>query len=374
MGASLPAAAGAGHAARSARRGPIARTTEAALRAIEHALGATGDGTASSEAIATRLATVLWNSAPDAALLEEAQRGRLRDPAAVERQVQRMLADDRARAFVARFFVPWLQLDELAKADPDPKYFPDYDASLRDALATETELFLLSQLRDDRDPLELWSADYTFLNGQLARHYGVPNVTGAQFRRVPAAPERAGLLGHGSILMVTSRHQRGVDAAYTSPATRAKWVRLHFLGASLPNGFPGAQPVKPELPITPQTRTLAAEPCVNCHRNFFPLGYALENFDPLGRWRTHDQVGPVDVSGTFLDGMPTNGVIEMRNVLLQYPDAFRTTLAEKLLVYAATGSVGPASGTSDSLIQARRILRGVPQPRWSALIAAVVRE
>jgi len=353
---------------------PDRATTEGALRAIEHALGATGDGTASSEAIATRLATVLWNSAPDAALLEEAQRGRLRDPAAVERQVQRMLTDDRARAFVARFFVPWLQLDELAKADPDPTYFPDYDASLRDALATETELFLLSQLRDDRDPLELWSADYTFLNGQLARHYGVPNVTGAQFRRVPAAPERAGLLGHGSILMVTSRHQRGVDAAYTSPATRAKWVRLHFLGASLPNGFPGAQPVKPELPITPQTRTLAVEPCVNCHRNFFPLGYALENFDPLGRWRTHDQVGPVDVSGTFLDGMPTNGVIEMRNVLLQYPDAFRTTLAEKLLVYAATGSVGPASGTPDSLIQARQILRGVPQPRWSALIAAVVRQ
>jgi hypothetical protein len=173
--------------------------------------------------------------------------------------------------------------------------------------------------------------------------------------------------------MVTSRHQHGVDAAYTTPATRAKWVRLHFLGAPLPNGFPGAQPVKPELPITPQTRTLPAEPCMNCHRNFFPLGYALERFDPLGRWRTHDQAGPVDTSGAFVDGTSTNGVVELRQVLLQHSDAFRTTMTEKLLVYSATGSVGPASGTPDTLVDARRILGATPQPRWSTLIAAVVR-
>ena len=172
--------------------------------------------------------------------------------------------------------------------------------------------------------------------------------------------------------MVTSRHQHGVDAAYTTPATRAKWVRLHFLGAPLPNPFPGAQPVKPELPITPQTRTLPAEPCANCHRNFFPLGYALENFDPLGRWRTHDQVGPVDTSGAFVDGTSTNGVVELRQVLLQHPEAFRTTITEKLLIYASTGSVAAASGTPETLIQARRILRSTPKPRWSALIAAIV--
>jgi hypothetical protein len=122
---------------------------------------------------------------------------------------------------VRRFFWPWLQLDTLEKADPDAKYFPDYRPSLRESMAKETELFLLSQLREARDPVELWTADYTFLDEQLARHYGVPNVTGAQFRRVDSTPERAGLLGQGSVLMVTSRHQHGVDAAYTSPATRA---------------------------------------------------------------------------------------------------------------------------------------------------------
>jgi hypothetical protein len=284
-----------------------------------------------------------------------------------------MLADDRSQAFVSRFFFPWLGLDKLGKADPDQKYFPDYDVSLRDSLAKETELFLLGQLRDDRDPLELWNANSTFLNEQLARHYGVPNITGPQFRLVPlSSPERAGLLGHGSILMVTSRHQHGVDAAYTTPATRARWVREHFLGAPLPHPFAGAPPVKPELPITPQTRTLPATPCVNCHRNFFPLGYALENFDPLGRWRTQDQVGPVDASGAFVDGTSTNGVVELRQVLLQYPEAFRTTITEKLLIYSSTGSVSSSRGTPETLFTARRILRSTPKPCWSALIAAIV--
>jgi len=342
------------------------------LGAIERELSTGGSpAAATSDEVATRLAALLWNAAPDAILLQEAERNRLREPGGTERQVRRMLADDRAEALVARFFAPWLQLDELARADPDTKYFPEYDASLRDALARETELLLLSQLRDDRDPLELWNADYTFLNERLARHYAIGGVSGAQFRRVAVPGERAGLLGHGSVLMVTSRHQHGVDAAYTTPATRAKWIRLHFFGAPLPNGFPGAQPVRPELPITPQTRTLAAEPCVNCHRNFFPLGYALENFDPLGRWRTHDQMGPVDASGAFVDGTPITGVVDLRRVLMQYPAAFRTTLTEKLLVYAATGTVGPSSGTPDTLVRARQILGHSPAPRWSTLIAAV---
>jgi hypothetical protein len=285
-----------------------------------------------------------------------------------------MLADDRAQAVVARFFFPWLQLDTLAKADPDTKFFPEFDAALREALATETELFVLSQLRDDRDPIELWNAPYTFLNERLARHYDVPGVSGPQFRRVAlAAPERAGLLGHGSVAMITSRHEHGVDAAYTTPATRATWVRLHYFGAPLPNGFPGAQPVKPELPITPQVRALPAEPCVNCHRNFFPIGYALENIDPIGRWRTQDQLGPVDTSGAFVDGTTTNGVVELRRVLLQYPDAFRTTMLENLLAYASRGAVAPPTGTPATLVRARQILQATPAPRWSTLIAAVVR-
>ena len=353
---------------------PDRATSDVVLTSIEQGLSANAKPAvaANSQEIATRLATLLWNSAPDAPLLQEAQRNRLSDPAALERQIHRMLADDRAQAFVSRFFFPWLELDKLGNADPDKTYFPDYDVSLRDSLAKETELFLLSQLRDDCDPIELWSANYTFLNEQLAKHYGVPDVTGPQFRRMTVStPERAGLLGHGSILMATSRHQHGVDAAYTTPATRAKWVRLHFLGAPLPHAFNGAQPVKPELPITPQTRALPAEPCTHCHRNFFPLGYALENFDPLGRWRTHDQVGPVDASGAFVDGTSTNGVVELRQVLLQHPEAFRTTITEKLLIYSSTGSVASSSGTPETLMRARRILRSTPAPRWSALIAAI---
>ena len=352
---------------------PSRDTFAAVLKSIEQALvPQTTPPAANSHEIAARLATMLWGSAPDAALRDDAQRNRLSDSLTLERHVSRMLADDRAEAFVSRFFVPWLEIDKLGNADPDTKYFPEYDVSLRDGLARETELFVLSQLREDRDPLELWSADYTFLNERLARHYRVPNVTGPQFRRVSGStPERAGLLGHGSILMVTSRHQHGVDAAYTTPATRAKWVRLHFLGAPPPNGFPGAQPVRPELPIAPQTRTLPAEPCGNCHRNFFPLGYALENFDPLGRWRTDDQAGPVDTSGAFVDGTPTNGVVELRQALLQYPEAFRTTIVERLLVYSSTGTVTAAGGTPETLIQARRILRRSPTSRWSTLIAAI---
>ena len=355
---------------------PERTTYDAVVRSVEDSLGVREPSpVADSSLVATRLATMLWNSAPDAVLLDAAQRNGLADAVAVEQQVRRMLADDRAQAFISQFFVRWLQVDGLAKADPDLKHFPDYTPTLGDAFAKETELFVLSQLRDDRDPVDLWRADYTFLNEQLAAHYGVSGVIGSQFRRVTlAAPERAGLLGQGSILMTTSRHQHGVDAAYTSPATRALWVQLHVLGAPTPRPFPGAQPVKPELPITPQTRALPVTPCVTCHRNFFPLGYALENFDPIGRWRTHDQAGPVDASGSFVDGTPTNGIVELRQVLLRRPEAFRTTMVERLLIYASTGTVSVRTpGTTSTLIEARRILRATPQPRWSALIAAVAR-
>ena len=355
---------------------PDRSASGAVLASIEAALGVNtaSPSDAGSQQIADRLARFLWNAAPDSLLLTDAQRDRLTDPATLERHITRMLKDDRARAFVARFFVPWLGLDQLAKADPDKAHFPDYEATLRDAMARETELFLLSQLREDRDPVELWSANYTFLNEQLAHHYGVSGVSGAEFRRVAlSTPERAGLLGHGSVLMVTSRHNHGTDAGYTSPATRALWVRLHFLGAAAPRPFPNAQPVKPELPITPQTRTLPAEPCVNCHRNFFPLGYALENFDPIGRWRMRDQAGPVDASGTFVDGTPANGVIELRNVLLQHPDAFRTTVTEQMLAYAAGRAVNASRVWTDTLVPARQILHSAKPVRWSSIIAGIVR-
>ena len=353
---------------------PDQKTYNAVLKSIEQQFPSRIDATPhefpTSGQIAERLAKLLWNGAPDEPLLQDAQRNRLIEPPVLERHIHRMLADERAETFVSKFFFPWLGLDKLSTADPDKKLFPDYDPSLCDAFQKETQLFLLSQLRDDRDPVELWSANYTFLNDQLAQHYNVANIEGPQFRKVTLqSPERAGLLGQGSVLMATSRH--GADSAYTSPASRSVWIRLHFLGAPPPMPFPGAQPVKPELPITPQTRTLPLEPCVTCHRNFFPLGYALENFDPLGRWRTQDQIGPVDASGTFVDGTPTNGVVELRKVLLQRPEAFRTTITEGLVNYAAGK---PPARIPDSLFRARQILGDLQRPRWSAIIAGVVRD
>jgi hypothetical protein len=351
---------------------PDRKAYDALLTSIEAGLGANAlPSFDASQEIAERLARLLWNSAPDAPLRDDAQRNGLTNPETLERHVKRLLDDERARAFVERFFFPWLGLDQLATANPDKAFFPDYDVSLRDAMASETELFLLSQLREDRDPIELWSAGYTFLNEQLARHYGVSGVTGPEFRRVASTPERAGLLGQGSVLMVTSRH--GSENAYTSPANRALWVRRHYLGSTPPMPFPGAQPVKPELPITPQTRTLPAQPCVNCHRNFFPLGYALENFDPIGRWRTSDQAGPVDASGAFVDGTSTNGVVQLRDALLQRPDAFRTTITEQLLAYADGKPVNASRMPPDTLVRARQILHSASPARWSTLLAGIVK-
>src|SRR5499427_5881079 len=332
------------------------------LSSIETALGANTPppADATDQEIADRLATLLWNTAPDAELSAEAARHRLTHPATLEKQVRRMLADERAEAFVSRFFFPWLGLDRL----------PSDTDTLREAMTTETDLFIRSQLRDNRDPIELWDANYTFLNEPLARHYGIPDITGPQFRRVLlSTPERHGLLGQGSIFMATSR----TGATYTSPAARAIWVRMHFLGAPPPQPFPGAQPVKPGQPITPQTRTLPATPCVQCHRNFFPLGYALEHFDSLGGWRADDQAGPVDATGTLVDGTPFNGTVELRKGLLRYSEAFRTTITEKLLIYAAGQPVTGSQTTPETLVRARQVLHAVPAVRWSSVIAAIVR-
>jgi hypothetical protein len=353
------------------------RTTSGKLLAsIERALGANAPppADATDQEIADRLASLLWNSAPDAALLTDARRHRLTQPTTLEKQIQRMLADERADAFVSGFFFPWLGLDQLGTAEPDPTYFPGYDDTLRDAMAMETDLFIRSQLRDNRDPVALWDANYTFLNEPLARHYGISDITGGQFRRVVlSTPERYGLLGQGSILMVISRHQPGHGVPYTSPAARAIWVQRHFLGASPPMPFPGAQPVKTGWPITPQTRVLPAEPCLRCHRNFFPLGYGLEHFDPIGGWRLDDQAGPVDASGALVDGTRFNGSAELRAALLRYGDAFRTTMAERLLTYAAGKPVTGSRPTPETLVRARQVLHAAEPPRWSSLIAAIVR-
>jgi hypothetical protein len=196
-------------------------------------------------------------------------------------------------------------------------------------------------------------------------------MKGSELRRVEwrENPNRAGLLGQGSILTLTSR----LDSPYTSPAARSTWIRRHYYGIAPPNPFPGARPVKPELPITPQTRVLPENPCGTCHANFFPLGYALENFDPLGRWRTHDQAGPADASGTLVDGTYFAKPSEFRKGLVRHADAFRTTITEQLLFFVSGQPVKPLQGTPETLATARQILNSRPNPHWAAIIAAAIR-
>jgi hypothetical protein len=349
---------------------PDKATYDRTIAAIDRQLATPALEADSSQAIATRLATVLWNGAPDAALLKDASNDRLKDRAVLEAQVKRMLADPKAETFVERFFVPWLQLDQLNKAKVDKNLYPEYSDSLRDSMLRETQQFLLSQVREDRDPVELWSANYTFLNEELAKNYGVPAIKGADLRRYTwTTPERAGLLGQGSILMLTGR----LDSPFTSPAARSTWLRRHYYGIAPPNPLPNAPNVKPGLPITPQTRTLPDNPCGTCHANFFPLGYSLENFDNLGRFRTQDQIGAADASGKFVDGTFFATPAEFRKGLLQHPDAFRTTITERLFYYAAGEPVKALGGTPETLAAARQILGDQSRPHWSAIIAGVIR-
>ena len=319
--------------------------------------------------IASRLAALLWNSPPDQQLLDEAKRGRLKDSTVLEQQVRRMLSDPKSKALITGFFGPWLQLERLADVKPDPQSFPDFDEPLREALRRETELFVESQLRDDRDPLELWTANYTYVNERLARYYGIANVSGSEFRRVPSpGPERAGLLGQGSILTFTaySDSHSIVGMPTTSPAARGGWIRRHFLGVNTPPPAPNVPLPQKGIPLTKQSRTFPASPCMNCHRNFFPLGYGLENFGPLGLWRTEEGSYPVDASGAMVDGTQFNGAAELRRALLERSDAFRTTITERLRAYAVKG---PAD-----MPAVRAVLREAEPKnyRWSALIAGIV--
>ena len=326
--------------------------------------------------LAARLAAFLWSAGPDQPLLEEARRGRLHEPAVLEKQVKRMLADEKANALVTGFFDRWLFVDKLAEVKPNAKLYPEFDEPLRESLRRETELFLAHQLREDRNVAELWTADYTFVNERLARHYGIANVKGAEFRRVNLPnPERAGLLGQGAILTITSHLNSGdMYEAYTSAATRAKWIRTRFLGVNPPPPFPGAQPPPTDKPLSRYARVLPASPCTNCHRNFFPLGYGLENFDTLGRWRTEDGAGPVDASGAMVDGTEFRGASAMRKALLARMDAFHTTLAERVLAYARGGTEAALEPAApEDMPAVRAIVRDAAKGgyRWSAMIAGV---
>ena len=323
--------------------------------------------------LASRLSFFLWSSIPDDELLDVAVRGKLKEPAVLEQQVRRMLADSRSDALVKNFFGQWLQLRTMRGVSPDPNLFPEFDQNLRDAFQQETELFIASQLRDDRSVPELLSADYTFLNERLARHYQIPGVSGSRFRRVALTDSRrGGLLGQGSVLTVTSYGNR------TSPVLRAKWILENMLGTPPP-------PPPGDVPPFPDTRGENGEPlsvrerlsshrknpvCANCHAPMDPLGFALENFDAVGKWRANDANAPVDASGVLVDGTTFNGPAELRKTLLDRQDQVVHTVAEKLLTYA----LGRGLEQYDAPV-VRRITHdsAAANYRWSSLILGVVR-
>ena len=321
--------------------------------------------------LASRLSFFLWSSVPDDELLDVAAAGTLRDPGVLEAQVQRMLADPRATALARSFGGQWLHIRNLRAVDPDANAYPEFDDNLRDAFERETELFLESQIRDDRPLEELLTARYTFLNERLARFYGVRNVYGAHFRRVPMPdPNRAGLLGHGSILTVTSYATR------TSPVVRGKYLLDNILGAPPPPPPPnvpaleeaagGEEPASMRELMAAHRRNAV---CATCHRRMDPLGFALENFDGIGRWRTSDGASPIDASGVLPDGTSFDGPASFREALVQRREEFVRTFTEKLLTYALGRPVG-----YHDMPAVRAILRAAAPGgyRWSSLILGIV--
>ena len=322
--------------------------------------------------LASRLSFFLWSSIPDDQLLDLAEAGRLNDPAVLEQQVSRMLADYRSSALVDNFAGQWLYLRNLRSWRPSVREFPDFDGELRQALQQETELFFKSMLREDRSVLDLLSADYTFLNERLARHYGISDVYGSTFRRVTLRDEnRKGLLGQGSILTVTSRANR------TSPVLRGKWVLENLLGTPPlppPPDIPALSERREEvggLTMRQRMQEHQSNPvCASCHAGMDPIGFALENFDAVGQWRNTEGGATIDASGTLPDGTQFEGPAGLRKVLLSRPQQFVQTATEKLFTYALGREL-----EYDDAPALRKILREAAPGgyRWSSLILGIIK-
>ncbi len=321
--------------------------------------------------LASRLSFFLWRSIPDDELLELAERSELHDPSVLAAQTRRMLADPRATRSMNDFLGQWLQVRNLKSMVPDPLKFPGFDSTLRDAMITESELFFESQVRDDRSILDLLGADYTFLNARLAEHYGISDVYGSHFRRIQVVdPARRGLLGHGSVLTVTSYANR------TSVVLRGKWVLETLLGAPPPPPPPNVPPL-PENDGTSAPTSLRekmeqhrANPvCASCHANLDPLGFALENFDAIGRWREDDDGAPIDAAITW-NGASIDGPESFRDALLEQSEyEFVRTVAEKLLTYALGRGLDYLDAPT-----VRQLVRDAARDdyRWSSLMLGVV--
>jgi hypothetical protein len=321
------------------------------------------------------LSFFLWSSVPDEELLDIAGRGQLKDPAVLDRQVRRMLASPRSKtALVKNFVGQWLQLRPLGKVEPSDTAFPDFDENLREAFLEETNLFVDSTLREDRSVVELLSANYTFVNERLARHYQIPDVHGNRFRRVTFDNDerRGGLLGHGSLLTVTSYPNR------TSPVLRGKWLLDNILGTPPPPP-PADVPPLPErgedgkaVSVRERLEQHRKNPvCASCHAPMDPLGFALENFDAIGAWRTSSEAGgPIDAAGTLPDGAKVQGLKGLRSLLVSRREQFVGAMSGKLLSYA----IGRGLEYYDRPAVRRIVRDSAPNEyRWSSLILGVVR-
>jgi hypothetical protein len=328
--------------------------------------------------LASRLSFFLWSTIPDDELLKVAEQGRLKDPAVLEQQVRRMLKDPRAEALAVNFAGQWLNLRGLQSVGPLPMLYPDFDDPLRQAMRREVELLFDSIVREDSSVVDLLTANYTFVNERLAKHYGIPNVYGSQFRRVELGPDmdlRRGLLGKGAILTTTSKPER------TSPVVRGKWIMANILGMSPPDPPPDV-PALPPRPVdatgnahVPTMRQKMLDhrvraDCIQCHSLMDPIGFSLENFDGIGLWRTQDEGQPIDSAAQVFDGTKIAGPSALRQWLLGYSDQFVEVVAEKLLTYA----LGRGVEYHDMpLVRAIARDAGRNNNRFSALILAVVK-
>lgn len=321
--------------------------------------------------LASRLSFFLWSSLPDEELLGLAQAGRLHEPEVLTQQVKRMLADERSAALVDNFAGQWLYLRNLDSMTPDGRLYPDFGDNLRQAFRRETELFFESILREDRSVLDLLKADYTFLNERLAKHYAIPHVYGTRFRRVPLNEDsqRGGLLRQGSVLCVTSYATR------TSPVIRGKWILENILGTPPPPPPPNIpaledNTVSARLPVRERLAQHRADAaCARCHNLIDPVGFSLENFDAVGRWRDLEHEQPVDATGGLPDGREFTGVDGLEAGLLDRPEVFVGTLTEKLMIYALGRGI-----ESHDAPAIRKIVREAKQDdyRFSSLILGIV--